>query len=76
MMGMPIIDASKCEGCGLCVSVCKCGVLVLIENKATISQREECHGCIKWCTLCESVCPNEAISCPLEIIIEEKQGPA
>ena len=70
MVEMPIIDREKCQGCGLCVSVCTCGALVLIDNIVTVVEVEECH----WCTMCELVCPNEAISCPFEIVIEENQG--
>ena len=72
MVEMPVIDRQKCQGCGLCVSVCACGILVLRENKATLEKKEECHGCTNWCTVCESVCPNQAISCSFEIVIEEK----
>jgi len=64
---MPEIDREKCQGCGLCVSVCACGGLVLINNIVTAVEVEECS----WCALCELVCPNEAISCPFEIVIEE-----
>ena len=69
MAEMPIIDEEKCQGCGLCVSVCSCGALILIDNKVTIIEVKECD----WCTLCEAVCPNEAIRCPFEIVIEEHQ---
>lgn len=72
MVGMPIIDVDKCQGCGLCVSVCACGALILVSGKATFLRKEGCSDCTKWCTLCEAVCPNGAISCPFEIIIEEK----
>ncbi len=63
---MPIIDKAKCDGCGLCVSVCACGALKLVEKTVQAIEVDEC----RWCTLCELVCPNEAISCPFEIIIE------
>ncbi len=72
MMEMPLIDRDKCQGCGLCVSVCICGGLVLTDNIVTAVEVEECH----WCTLCELVCPTGAISCPFEIIIEKNQDSA
>jgi MinD superfamily P-loop ATPase len=67
MAEIPIIDRERCRGCGLCVSVCSRGNLVLIDNRATIIEVKECD----WCTLCEAVCSNEAITCPFEIVIEE-----
>jgi len=71
MAEMPLIDKEKCQGCGLCVSVCACGILALVGNKAVVVRIERCNYCSQWCTLCESVCPNQAISCPFEIVIEE-----
>jgi len=71
MAEMPVIDREKCQGCGLCVSVCACGALVLIDGKATSIKREGCNICTHWCTLCEAVCPNEAISCAFEIVFED-----
>ena len=65
---MPTIDREKCRGCGLCVSVCACGALQIIENSVTVVAVDECH----WCAMCELVCPNGAISCPFEIIIENE----
>ncbi len=66
MIEMPLIVREKCNGCGLCVSVCSCKALVLIDNVVTIIETEEC----KWCALCEVICPNNAIICSFEIIIE------
>ena len=66
MAEKPIIDRDRCDGCGLCVSVCGCGALVMVENVVTIVEVENCQ----WCAMCELVCPNEAISCPFEIVIE------
>ena len=64
----PIIDTEKCQGCGLCVSVCICGALTIVEQTVTAVEVEGCG----WCTLCELVCPNEAITCPFEIIVEDR----
>jgi MinD superfamily P-loop ATPase len=76
MSDMPIIDKDKCDGCGLCISVCKCGILALIDNKVDIIYKEECRTCTRWCAMCEAVCPNDAIKCPFEIVIEEKKDVA
>jgi len=67
LIEMPVIDREKCNGCGLCISVCSCNALVLVGNVVTIIETEECG----WCTECEAVCPNGAIACPFEIIVEE-----
>ena len=67
MAEMPIIDPKKCDGCGLCVTVCQCNALVLVNNVITIIETVECD----WCTDCEAVCLTGAIRCPFEIIIQE-----
>jgi MinD superfamily P-loop ATPase len=69
MKVMPVIDEEKCNGCGLCVSVCRCGALVIEENRVKIVEVNDCE----WCTLCEMVCPYGAICCPFEIVIENEQ---
>lgn len=68
MIEMPIIDQAKCNRCGLCVSVCACGAIVLVGNTVTIIETEDCH----WCTNCEAVCPTAALTCSFEIVIEEE----
>jgi NAD-dependent dihydropyrimidine dehydrogenase PreA subunit len=65
----PLIDQERCQGCGLCVSVCACGALEIVGNSVIAVKVDECH----WCTLCELVCPNGAISCPFEIVFENDQ---
>ncbi len=72
MAEMPLIDVEKCNGCGLCISVCSCSALVRVDNIITVIQTEECD----WCTLCEYVCPTGALVCPFEIVIEEPQSKA
>ena len=68
MIEMPIIDQGKCNRCGLCVSVCACGAIVLIDDRITIIETEDCH----WCTNCEAVCPTDALTCSFEIVFEEE----
>ncbi len=68
MNELPIIDETKCEHCGLCVSICTCGALVMEEKVVRVIKTENCG----WCTMCELVCPTGAISCPFEIVIEDE----
>jgi MinD superfamily P-loop ATPase len=67
MAEMPVIDRGRCDGCGLCVSVCRCRALVLVDDVITVIETEECG----WCTQCELVCPTGAVVCPFEIVVEE-----
>ena len=69
MIEMPVLDHEKCNGCGLCISVCSCSALVLVGNIIAIIETEECG----WCTQCEAVCPTGAISCPFEIVFEQSE---
>jgi nitroreductase/NAD-dependent dihydropyrimidine dehydrogenase PreA subunit len=50
------IDRDLCNGCGLCVTVCPTGTILLKEEKATASGEESI-----FCGHCEAVCPMEAI---------------
>jgi len=64
----PEIDLTKCNGCGLCVSVCERGGLILIAGHpvVTIVETAECD----WCAYCEAVCETGAIRCAYEIVFE------
>ena len=63
---MPVINQEKCNGCGLCISVCSCNAIVAVESVVTVIETEKCG----WCLQCEAVCPTGAITCPFEIVIE------
>lgn len=54
-----IIDEAKCNGCGLCESVCKDYDLVMREGKVTLSDTPA-FGCI-GCGHCMAICPTGAI---------------
>ena len=67
MIEMPVVDAEKCNGCGLCIAVCSGGALTLVRGIVVVMETEACD----WCTLCEAVCPLAAISCRFEIVFEK-----
>jgi len=66
MIEGPVIDTGKCTGCGLCVSVCQYGALIMVGNVVTVIETKQCD----WCTDCEAVCITGALRCPFEIVIE------
>ena len=53
----PIINKSKCTGCGTCITVCPMEVFKLEKSKAAVKKPKECIGC----RACEAQCPAEAI---------------
>lgn len=65
MIEVPVIDPEKCNGCGLCVEVCQQNALILIGEVVAVNAAAECD----WCTDCEIVCMEGAVTCPFEIVI-------
>jgi len=53
------IDREKCNGCGLCVDVCKDFGLELLDGKAFVGE-SPAFGCMA-CGHCMMICPQEAI---------------
>lgn len=64
------VDADKCSGCALCVSVCPVQAVSIKDNKAVIDQNI-CNECLQ----CLDECPNDAIYQVLEkdISVAERQ---
>jgi 2-oxoglutarate ferredoxin oxidoreductase subunit delta len=65
IQGRIVVDAERCKGCALCVSVCPQGVLALSErfnaagyHPVRLVDAAGCTGCV----LCALVCPDVAIS--------------
>lgn len=67
MRAIPEIDIEKCTGCGDCASACLGEAVDIVEGKAVVARPEDCD----YCTECEVLCPEGAISCPFEIVLEE-----
>ena len=62
----PLIDTGKCNGCGLCVGVCHCNALAMVNKRVALNSGSDCD----WCTDCEAVCTTGAITCPFEITVQ------
>lgn len=52
------IDEELCNGCGVCISPCAEGALVLVDGKAKVIREELCDGA----GFCMGVCPVGALS--------------
>lgn len=66
---LPQIDQGKCTGCGRCVETCPTGALGQItlpdgQVKAALVRPKLCI----YCTLCEDLCPVDAIALPFLIL--------
>jgi len=53
---IPVIDETRCVGCGACSEACEFGALALIGDRIMVFD-ELCHGCGR----CGLVCPVDAI---------------
>ena len=53
----PVIDATKCTGCGKCVTVCREHALAGLKGKIPLFFEELCSGC----KACQLVCEADAI---------------
>lgn len=53
-----VVDSNKCNGCGICVSVCSNAALQVINNKAHLVNEKRCdvNG------YCMQFCPQNALS--------------
>ncbi|MGB5933036.1 MAG: 4Fe-4S binding protein [Anaerolineae bacterium] len=60
----PIIDESRCDGCGLCVELCSTGALALRDGKAVVVN----PGACLYEGVCEDICPRGAIGRPFEVV--------
>lgn len=56
-MAKPVVDASLCTACGICVDECPTSALDL-DDAAVLAREDDCTEC----GTCVDTCPNEAIS--------------
>lgn len=52
----PVVDASRCTGCGACAQICQFNAIAVIGTTPVVFP-ELCHGCGG----CAKVCPEQAI---------------
>jgi ferredoxin len=52
------IDEELCDGCGVCVTPCAGGAIVIVDGKARVIREELCDGAGH----CLEVCPTGAMS--------------
>lgn len=65
IQGRIVVDAERCKGCALCVSVCPQGVMALAEgfnaagyHPVRLTDPAGCTGC----AVCALVCPDVALT--------------
>ncbi len=69
----PVIDLSRCLGCGTCVAACpEDGVLELVHGQAMVVHGARCVGV----SACERECPVGAITVTIANLAERKDVPA
>jgi hydrogenase-4 component H len=58
--GLPEVDASKCIGCGGCVSVCPPNLVTVVDDGPAATFTWDFSRCT-YCGRCAEVCPEEAV---------------
>jgi MinD superfamily P-loop ATPase len=61
---LPLIDLTRCTGCGLCAQLCPTNAVAVRAKRATIVLPQACT----YCDLCETYCPEGAIGRPFTVV--------
>jgi len=63
MRGKIIIDTERCKGCGLCVTVCPKGCIIISKcsNKSGYFPVQASNSSCTGCAMCAVICPDAAI---------------
>lgn len=61
---LPVIDADKCIGCGLCVKLCPTEALALVGAAPAVANPAACD----YQGLCQEMCPTGAVSLTFELV--------
>jgi len=62
-LNLPVIGATKCTLCGICVDACPEEVLAIEAGALVFAHPEQCTLCAE----CEAVCPESAVACYYQI---------
>lgn len=54
---LPILDRTRCIGCGECVQLCPTECLRMLEAEPLLVRPRDCIAC----SVCALICPTEAI---------------
>ena len=69
----PVIDLSRCSGCGTCIAACpEDGVLDLVHGQAMVVNGAQCKGI----AACERECPVNAITVTISNLEDREDIPA
>ncbi len=61
---LPEIDLSRCNRCGACIAQCPGRAVEMGAEGPYIARPADCT----YCALCDTLCPQNAITCSYEII--------